>query len=210
MVWCGMELCIRILVKHFSYRHPLFLTSSPTYLVPPITSIYGLFASILEIGKNDVKENRKLIKKEVQDKIKCIEIFLKERFKGRPFGIMRWNADKSKWRRNWFTPITQFYLFDLDLIVSINCDEDLGKELYEKIKNHESGFTPYLGSSENLIKDISLIDKDENDFSQYIKIKKLNSVTSLEKGKELIRIKMPSKYDDEGNWIFEDWVAIRN
>jgi hypothetical protein len=204
-----MELYIRILAKHFSYRHPLFLTSSPIYLIPPITSIYGLFASILKIGKNDVKENRKLIKKEVQEKIKEIKIFVKKEFKGRPFGIMRWNADKSKWKENWFTPITQFYLFDVDLIVFINCEEGFGRKLCEKIENHESEFTPYLGSSENLIKDISLISEEEKNSLHYnIEIKKLDSVTSLEKGEELIRIRMPSKYDDEGNWVFEDWIAI--
>jgi CRISPR-associated protein Cas5 subtype I-B len=202
-----MELYIKIFVKHFSYRNPLFLTSSPTYPIVPPTSIYGLFASLLGIGKNDVKENRKLIKKEVQDKIKEIKILVIKEFKGRPFGIMRWNADRSKWGENWFTPITHFYLFDLDLIVFINCEEDLRRNLCEKIKNHESDFTPYLGSSENLIKSISLINKDEIDFSQYMEIKPIESVTSLQKSEELIRIKMPSKYDDEGNWIFEDWIA---
>jgi CRISPR-associated protein Cas5 subtype I-B len=203
-----MEICLKIVAKTFSYRHPLFLTSAPSYLFPPPTSIYGLFAAILGIGKNDVKENRKLIKKEIQDKIDEIEFLIPKKVRSRSLGIIRFNADENKWRRSWFTTMTYNYVFDLELILIIKCEEELGNKLVESIKNYVSCFTPYLGSSENLIQEISLVNKNEIDLSNYIKIKKLRNLTNVERNINYLRLRLPSAYDEEGNWIYEDWVLI--
>ncbi|MFH8120463.1 MAG: CRISPR-associated protein Cas5, partial [Candidatus Aenigmatarchaeota archaeon] len=129
-----MRLLIKIETISFSYRNPLFLTSSPSLFLPPPTSIYGLLAAILGIGHNDTKENRKIIRREIQEKINKLEIYLPDvktdRFE---FGIVRWNADKSKWKKSWTTVITQSYIFNFTFFVRLDCDDSLGKILEEKI-----------------------------------------------------------------------------
>ncbi|MEM5832237.1 MAG: CRISPR-associated protein Cas5 [Candidatus Aenigmatarchaeota archaeon] len=204
-----MQLLLKIETISFSYRNPLFLTSFPSLFLPPPTSIYGLLAALIGKGNNDVKENRKIIRKEIQEKIKKLEIYLPDvktdRFE---FGILRWNADKNKWKKSWSTVVTQSYIFNFTFFVRLNCDDSLGKTLKEKIKRSESIFTPYLGSSENLIKSISLVDEKEIDLSSFYKLKEIEEV-KVKEGEIITLLQLPSGYDENGTWQMKKFVIIK-
>ncbi|MEO0270099.1 MAG: CRISPR-associated protein Cas5 [candidate division WOR-3 bacterium] len=204
-----MQLLLKLETISFSYRNPLFLTSSPSLFLPPPTSIYGLLAALLGKGNNDIRENRKIIRKEVQEKIKKLEIYFPDiktdRFE---FGILRWNADKSKWKKNWTTIVTQSYIFHFTFFVKIECEDSFGKILEEKIKKSESIFTPYLGSSENLIKSISLVDEKEIDISNFYKLKEIDEV-EVKKGEIITVLQLPFGYDENGVWQMKKFVITR-
>ncbi|MEM4460955.1 MAG: CRISPR-associated protein Cas5 [Nanopusillaceae archaeon] len=207
-----MQLLLKIEAISFSYRNPLFLTSSPSLFLPPPTSIYGLIAAILGIGNNDVKENRKIIRKEIQEKIKKLEIYLQDLKADRfEFGILRWNADKNKRRlkKSWTTTVTQSYIFNFTFFVKLYCDDSFGKILRKKVDRSESTFTPYLGSSENLIKSISIVDEKEIDFSNFYKLKEIEEVKEIKEGEIITLLQLPSGYDENGVWRMKKFAIIK-
>ncbi len=199
---------MKINVKTFSYRHPLFLTSSPLLEIPPPTALLGLLASILGIGCNDVKENRKMIKKEIQDKLEKIEIYIPRNIKSKELGLMRFNVDVGKQKENWFTPVTYTYLIDYVFYIKLFFKNvELMEKVKESIIKKESKFTPYLGSSENLINEICIV--DEKDLPKdFLFVKKLEDVEEIDKKRGLIRIKLPGRYNDDGEWEIEEYVIL--
>lgn len=204
-----MKILLKIEVISFSYRNPLFLTSSPSLPIPPPTSIYGLLAAILGEGKNDVKENRKIIRKNIQEKINRIEIYLPNIRENRfEFGILRWNTDKTKQKKNWSTTVTHSYVFNFTFFVRLECDDSLGEKIREKIEKCESIFTPYLGSSENLIKSISIIDEKEIDLSNFYKLEEIDNI-KIEEGKTITIIQLPFEYDENGLWKTKRFAIIK-
>lgn len=205
-----MTIHIKIDIFSFSYRVPLFLTSAPTFIIPPPTTIYGLLATILGIGENDVKKNRILIKKEIQDKIGSMKIYLSKLPDIYEFGISRINADRSKHRESWTTTISYSYGFNFSIFVSIDFKD---KELEDKIKRlieaSESKFTPYIGSSENLIKEIKIVEEAEihNNSNWMLRsVKEIENEKFLNENKEFYVLDLPAGYNDDGNWIFDHFV----
>ena len=211
-------LTLKITSNTFSYRNPLFLTSAPSILVVPPSAIYGLFAAIIGKGCNDVLENRKIIKRDVQDKINNLRIFYPVSFSGEnikimnvvSFGISRFNADKEKWGKSWNTPMTYTYVLNLEMFVRVECSNELATELEKRVENSESVFTPYVGSSENLVKEISLVEEEEIRTRDIIEMKEISSISEIEENDVILHLGyLPAGYDDEGNWIKKRYALVK-
>lgn len=200
-------LALKVELFSFSYRHPIFLTSAPSLIVPPLTTIYGLFAAILGKGKNDVMENRKIIKREIQDKIEKIDIFFSRLPKFYEFGIMRFNVDETKQKKNWFTPMTYCYGFNFDIYIILSSPA-IEKELESSISTSTAKYTPYVGSSENIVKSLEIVDeKSVKENSRWV-LKKIENINDyvIPKNKIFYLLNLPSGYDEEGKWIFGNFV----
>jgi len=211
-------LTLKITSNTFSYRNPLFLTSAPSILVVPPSAIYGLFAAIIGKGCNDVLENRKIIKREIQDKISSLRMFYPfsssedniKFMKVASFGIIRFNADKEKWSKSWATPMTYTYVLGLKMFVKLECTSELATELKKRIESKESVFTPYLGSSENLLREISIANSDEIKSHNIFEMREISTVDKIEESEIILNLGyLPAGYDNEGNWIKKRYVLIK-
>lgn len=198
----------------FNYRNPLTTTSPISLPIPPPTSIYGLFAAILGKGSNNVKTNRKLIKKEIQEKVKNIEIYVeKESIENiKQTGILRFNVDKSKQNKKWFTPMITTVYLEMKVWVKVEFEEkNIEDQLFKNIKEMTSIFTPFLGSSSNLLRKIILKSEEEIKKRKKDLWKLVLQLPSLENGYEIIPIgKIPWEYDDEGNWILKNSFLLKD
>ncbi|MEO2154802.1 MAG: CRISPR-associated protein Cas5 [Nanoarchaeota archaeon] len=172
---------IKIEAETFHTRDPLTVTSPNSTIIPNLTALYGLLASILGIGANNVEKNRELLKN-FASKLSIEEIYLEKLPYKFNFGINRIQGDLSKYRKgNIRTTINYQILKDLILYLKIKGNEEIIKDLKKLIKEKKSKFTPYLGTSEHLIKNIEIIEKEE-----FEKIKNnLITVVPIEEVKEL-------------------------
>ncbi len=205
------ELVIYLESITFSYRNPTFSTSPHSFEVPPPTTFFGLFASILGRGENNVKANRKIIKEEIQDKIEKLEIYIEdESLKNvKETAILRFNADETKQKIKWSTVFTTTIFINLKVWVKITFRDKQLKEMIEKnIKENVFLYTPYLGSSTDLIKKIEV--KELNELEKlkgklWKLVEKKN--TYVEKGSDIICIgRIPWKYDENGEWVWEEVI----
>jgi len=209
------ELILRIKTSTFFYRHPLTTTSPVSLIVPPPTAIMGLLAAILGKGANDIKENRKIIKNEIQDKIEKLQIYITDDSikKIKESAILRFNVDETKQKDRWSTPMTTTFMLETEVWVEIYFkDRKLQEELKSSIQNYVSKFTPYLGSSSDLIQTIEVKTREELDNNK-VNLWSLEpkEIKGINEGDEIKPIgKIPWEYDDEGLWLLKEAILRRS
>jgi CRISPR-associated protein Cas5 subtype I-B len=172
---------IKIEAETFHTRDPLTVTSPNSTIIPNLTALYGLLASILGIGANNVEKNRELLR-DLASKLIIKKIYLEKLPYKFNFGINRIQGDLRKYRKgNIRTTINYQILKDLTLYLEVEGNEEIIKELERLIKERKAKFTPYLGTSEHLLKNIKVVEKEE-----FEKVKNsLIKILPLEEIKEL-------------------------
>ena len=135
----AFEVCSRFAI----FRKPYTTTSSLTYDFPPKTAIIGLISAIMgfENGQNKANYVEKFKKFKVS-----VEILNPISKKWTTFKNL--NTKKNPPSSNILT-ITEL-LVNPRYMLYISWEEDYMKKLKELLLNHESYYTPYLGTANNI------------------------------------------------------------